>query len=90
MPNPEPTLLIDGHHGIYIPQIFATRYLTAANCLRCSIPIGYIAILENPDRELYWDAWETVLNNYVTENGETLHQDQDVWLVPPGFKWPED
>jgi hypothetical protein len=90
MPNTEPTLLLDGHFGIYIPQMFATRYLTDAVCLRCSIPLDYAAALGNTDSELYYEAWENVLNNYTTENGETLHQDQDVWLVPPGFEWPED
>ena len=90
MANAEPALLIDGHHGIYIPQIFATRYLTAADCLRCKIPLGYAAALGNIDSEIYYEAWENVLNNYVTATGETLHQDQDVWLIPPGFEWPED
>ena len=86
----EPTLLIDGANGIYIPQIFATRYLTEAECLRCGIPLDYAAALGNIDSELYWEAWATVLDSYTTESGETLYQDQDVWLIPANFAWPED
>lgn len=90
MAQTEPVLIIDGHFGIYIPQIFATRYLTGADCMRCGILLDYAAALENTDNELYWEAWESVLNNYKSEDGETLYQDQDVWLVPNGFEWPED
>lgn len=90
MAQTEPTLIIDGHFGIYIPQIFATRYLTAVDCLRCGIPLWAGVALGSTDSELYWEAWENVLNNYKTTDGETLHQDQDVWLVPDGFEWPED
>jgi hypothetical protein len=86
----EPTLILDGSWGIYIPQMFGTRYLTEADCKRCDIDIEYARALGNIESDLYWEAWESVLDNYSTELGETLYQDQDVWLVPAGFKWPDD
>jgi len=86
----EPTLLLDGSWGIYIPQMFATRHLTGADCLRCGIPVGDAMALADPENSLYWEAWDSVLGNYRTESGETLHQDGDLWLVPDGFEWPQD
>ena len=70
--------------------MFGTRYLTRADCKRCNIDIEYARALGDTGSDLYWEAWESVLDNYSTELGETLYQDQDVWLVPAGFKWPDD
>jgi hypothetical protein len=83
-------LLIDGNMGIYIPQIFATRYLSAADCERCGIDLIDATILGNVDDPLYREAWETVLDRFTTQDGWTLWQDGDLWLLAPGFEFDND
>ena len=83
-------LLLDGSWGIYIPQIFATRYLSSADCERCGIDPADAAILGNIDHPDYWEAWETVLDKFATDDGWTLWQDGDLWLLAPGFEFDND
>lgn len=73
----EPILLIEGSHGIYIPQIFAQRYshLYATD---------YTDLLEGPDNLMYWKSW-----GYIVDNAEImvdgvlcrLVEDGDLWLM---------
>lgn len=89
---PDSELLLSDSWGIYIPQMFATRHLTDAVCQRCGIDPADAAILSDPDNELYWEAWDTVLDSYWEETKEgrwTLWQDGDLWLAPPGFQWDD-
>lgn len=81
-------LLIDDHHGQYIPQIFAQRFrdcVTSASSKEITDE-DWDILLAGPDYESYWDVWTDVLDNcvLVDDNGDafTLIQDQDVWAVP--------
>ena len=78
--------LIDGHHGIYIPQIFARNFPTAdwgvtteqADILREGPGLNGAA-------DLYWDVWDEVLTNAEWRDGDgnlwMLMQDSDLFAV---------
>ena len=79
-------LIVDGHHGIYTPQVFAE--VVDRGLLRLSPPGDQLdLLLAGPEVEDYWDVWTEVLDgaSYVhPELGlHTVEQiDGDVWLVP--------
>ena len=81
-------LLIDSHHGIYIPQIFAEMYESSPNVNWDDISKDDIKILKDPDHEWYWEVWDSVLNNVTItdDNGvvHTLHNNEDLWAIPEG------
>ena len=72
------TLLIDSHHGVYIPKFFAEsehgKLLTDNERKE----------LSNPESEHYWDTWDDVLNSTFTINGVEciLWHDEDLWAIP--------
>jgi len=73
-------LMVDCHHGIYIPQIFAET--VNRDLFGDSISAEDYAILESgPDHEAYWDAWDSILSSAETEDGVSLWQDGDLWAV---------
>jgi hypothetical protein len=75
-------LLVDCHHGIYVPQVFAE---TVNIKLFTGIKESDIKILlRGPDAKHYWDAWVCVLEGakMLDAKGRCwhLHQDQDLWI----------
>jgi hypothetical protein len=82
----EPILIIDGHHGIYIPSLFYEK---------CNPKIsGWIwdyensKELSNPDNENYWEVWEDILDSAYTiykNKRYYLYQSDDLWAIPEGF-----
>lgn len=75
--------VIDGHHGIYLPQQFAKSFdLDEWNVDKEDIEI----LLAGPDHENYWDVWDDVLANarYTDANGVewALWQDDDLFAYP--------
>lgn len=73
--------IIDGLHGIYVPQEFAERY---GNQIQSNLAQE---LLEGPESSYYWEVWEEVLNtSKITFGGMiyTLEQDGDVFAVPEG------
>jgi hypothetical protein len=59
------------------------------------IKYGDIKTLQRgPDEEHYWDVWETILNNAKLTCADgviyTIHQDDDVWLIPQGWENTEE
>lgn len=73
-------LLIDGHHGIYIPQMFAWMYWSYVDpeSLSDSDELREI-LLAGPDHEYYWEAWEEVVSNV------RLIADGCVWILYQEF-----
>jgi hypothetical protein len=73
--------IVDGLHGIYVPQRFAQLYSAqvSASLLK--------ELHAGPDSETYWEAWEEVLNtSKIIIDGTiySLEQDQDVFAIPIG------
>lgn len=75
------TLLIDGHHGVYVPQVFAEQF--DLNEWRINVPDQLE--LESADNEYYWEVWSDVLAEarYTDKDGHMwcLYQDSDLWAV---------
>ncbi len=73
-------VLISSSHGQYIPQVFA-QYLQ-------DTPKGDYAeeftIIENPDQDEYWEAWESIVDSFTWEfEGQTyrIFQDEDIRII---------
>lgn len=71
-------LLISDSNGVYIPQIFATRFENWG-----VKPLDAALLAGGPQTEFYWDAWQDILDaaSYTDENGNEwrLWQDGDLW-----------
>ena len=79
------SLLINGAHGIYIPQFFAQnyeKYVTNPEEIEDELK----DLKSGPDNEFYWDSWATVMDNakLKDDNGRecSLWQDGDLWAIP--------
>ena len=77
-------LLLSDASGIYIPRDFITQFRGWKGYGKGKYP-EYKRILSNPENELYWDAWNELLDKltYTTEKGieHSLYQDGDLFAV---------
>ena len=87
-------LMVDSHHGIYIPQIFVKNVIldesTELNWQNGSQDQIDTAIedCKNPDNEFYWESWEWIIDNLLIYNQTTerhmqIYHSEDCWLVYP-------
>lgn len=87
-------LLIDGHHGVHIPQLFAQYFGEKIEAQQPELKEDIITLENGVDTPDYWEAWETILDGeYLDNKGNkfTLYQSGDLWLVPDGYEgeYPE-
>lgn len=79
--------ILDGQHGIYIPQLFAKLYPEFVNGEDKEI------LIAGPEHEQYWDAWDDVLNYAEWKDDEgnkwTLYQNDDLFAVREDFEWED-
>ena len=91
--KPEPLLWLSDARGIYIPRDFANSFVDRDKHVQ-NVSEENWQILEDPDHEWYWEAWDEVLQNAVVTDDEgtrfTLHQDGDLWLIPADMEWNEE
>ena len=89
----EPILLIDSHHGIYIPKLFCEQ-CNPENTQWVWDYENNKDILLNLEHELYWDVWQEVLDSAYIINPDnvkyTLYENGDLWAIPEGYEFPED
>lgn len=88
----EPICIVDGAHGIYVPQIWGERYGTAAVAAANVSADDVADILTGPDSDTYWDSWDSVLNDYChTVDGvrHYLTQDGDLFEFPETYNWDD-
>lgn len=84
-----PTLLVDGRHGQYVPQVFAEQIDNRAWGLEDFDP-DYQTILKGPEEEFYWESWDAVLNKASYIHPETQEkyilseEDGDVFMISIG------
>ena len=85
--------ILDGHHGVYLPQVFVNSFHPQAWSIEAS---DFLALTERgPEDEYYWDTWEDVLNTarFVDENGDTwtLYQGEsgDLFAVHENHEWED-
>lgn len=79
-------LLIDGHHGIYVPQVFAET--VKREYVKNVSQSDWDILLAGPDHEHYWDTWADVLDNaeLISKFGNDnyrLWQDDDLFIYLP-------
>lgn len=82
----EPVCIVDGHFGIYVPQVWAERYGVQA-AETAGVRAGHVMTLFlGPDVDDYWESWECVLNDYCHEVDGIKH-----YLIQDGdlFEYPE-
>jgi len=75
-------LFASSSYGRFIPQFFAES-VNRAMVTRISEE-EYSILLEGPEHEEDWDAWESVLDNArITIDGSIyyLYQDMDLWIA---------
>ena len=84
-------LVIDGSAGVYAPKYFAELFGTQ---LKNVSKADLETLMEGPDDEWYWEAWQNIeMNGAIEHNGEdwTIYQyEGDVWLVHPDHEWEDD
>jgi len=88
----EPVCIIDGHHGIYVPQVWAERYGLQAVASAGVNASDVEDLAMGPECECYWEAWESILNTYchnVDGVNHYLSQDGDLFEFPETYSWEE-
>jgi len=91
----EMILIASDNHGIFIPQLIAKGELDNPKWNWDGVTEhSKQALLNGPDDESYWDAWDEAERNVritVQTTGIVyyLHQDGDLWAVPEGQDFPE-
>lgn len=83
-------LICDSHHGIYCPQFVMEQIRDRQLlCKNYSEIEKYFTDLSKPDNELYWDAWNDLMNKAILldkdGNEYYIDQSEDVWAVPVGM-----
>ena len=86
-------LLVSDAHGIHIPSIFASTVSNVCDTegeeLKGEMLVD-MSLIKNPDNEMYWEAWDNVLENvYVYEEANnsmgfelySLHHNGDLWAI---------
>jgi hypothetical protein len=88
----EPELVVDCHHGIYIPQYFARTFglpENFSNWEEIREDIEFLQAEGAPEKEDYFDVWCDVIDNAkLTVNGNEyyLYTNDDLWAVPVGYE----
>ena len=68
-------LVIDGYHGIYIPQIFAQRFPEWLDDEEREI------LLAGPEHEDYWETWDEVTSWEFEDKSLYIGESGDVFIV---------
>jgi len=92
----KPELLVDSHHGVYIPQVFCQSYQQYITNFD-EIKEDFNICLLSPESEHYFDAWDNLINRVKLTNdkGEKftigyLYDESDLWAIPEGYDFSED
>ena len=75
-------VVVDGGYGVYAPQVFIEKYQSRLHGVDVD---DIISLLNGPEDEWYWEAWENVLDNGVLEDDDgnkwRIYQDQDIFII---------
>lgn len=83
--------IVDNHHGVYIPKMFAERWNTP-ECFK-----NYREVKEDldtvecgtPDTEEYWDAWQNIIDNARFCPDQEVIMDATVYHLMEGEGAPD-
>ena len=79
-PTFERICIVDGVHGIYVPQ----RYAVLASSPDMASDEQRDILLAGPEHPDYWDVWDELVTNLRVSRGGSdwhLEHDSDVFLV---------
>jgi len=79
-PDYESLLIVDDHHGIYIPQVFCQQYEKTDQVSQTDWNI----CLSGPDNELYWEAWESILDDWEAEETDESGKKYKIGIFQDG------
>lgn len=92
-PETDCELLLSDRHGIYIPKLWADE-LSEEEAESLSVSWEDVLLCQSgPDEELYWEAWQSILNSALWEEDGVewmLHQNGDLWRVRADAALPEE
>lgn len=81
-------LLVDGHHGQYVPIVFIDVY----DVKQWHI-VEFANEYRNADEMVKCDIWCDILDKayFTDDNGFrwTLYQDMDLWAVREDYEWED-
>jgi hypothetical protein len=95
MNKPEPMLWLSDARGVYIPRDFAQSFVDRDKHVSGLVKDwdGW-TILENPDHEWYWEAWQEVCDSAIVTDDKgnrfRLYQEGDLWLIPVDMEWCDE
>lgn len=92
-PDTDCELLLSDSHGIYIPKLWCDELSSEEEAERFSVSWDSVLVCQSgPDEELYWDAWQEILDSAEWIEGREnwrLHQSGDLWKVRSDAQIPE-
>jgi hypothetical protein len=92
-PDTDCQLLLGDSHGRFIPQLYCSD-ISEDDCEDFSISWEDVRLCQSgPDEELYWEAWQSILDSAEYEEGGEmwrLLQNGDLWAVKADCEIPEE
>lgn len=92
-PDTDCELLLSDSHGVYIPKFWCDELSSEEEAERFSVSWDSVLVCQSgPDEELYWDAWQEILDSAEWEEDGVewrLHQSGDLWKVRSAAELPE-
>lgn len=87
-PDTDSRLLLSDSHGIHIPQLFS-QGLSKEDAEEMSLSWEDVLVCQRgPDEELYWEAWQSILDSAEITEPATLKEEESVWrLIQNGDLW---
>jgi hypothetical protein len=87
-PDTDCRLLLSDAHGQYIPQMYCES-IFKAEAKEMNLDWWAVETCQHgPDEELYWEAWQSILDAAEITEPATLKEEESVWrLVQNGDLW---
>ena len=83
-------LLVDSHHGIYVPKVFVENYDLKEFGFNDDDIAYFKKAFSDPSSDDYFDAYEEMERKAITKDGSTITTaDGDLWLVPKGYEYDD-
>jgi len=81
-------LLLSDSHGVYIPQFYCENLSEEESLAMGLCWEDVLCCQSGPDSELYWDAWQSILDSAEIIEPATLKEDESLWnLYQNGDLW---
>jgi hypothetical protein len=83
-------LLVDSHHGVYVPKVFVERYNLKEFGFNDKDIAYFKKAFSDPQSDDYFDAYEEMERKAITKDGSTITTAEgNLWLVPKGFNYDD-